>query len=121
VLLPNKRKRRVFFVFSRGGENEMKKRIVFVGLCMVLLLIFMSSAYGGYDPKYKLKAHPWDEMNLCPGEDTTIVNCDQTPSYNAPRVWWIDVAGVKVFLIRDLNFISYPRNRERQPSTILEK
>jgi len=99
----------------------MKKRLFFLGLCLVLLLIFTSLSYGGYDPKYKLKAHPWDEMNLSPSEDTTEVTYSENPSCNAPRVWWIDVAGVRVVLIRDLNFISCPRNRDKRPSIFPEK
>jgi hypothetical protein len=48
----------------------MKKRIVFVGLCMLLLLIFTSLSYGEYDPKYREKADPWDDLLLFPARDT---------------------------------------------------
>ncbi len=41
----------------------MKKRIIFVGLCLVLLLIFTSLSYGGYDPRYfPVKEHPDQEL-----------------------------------------------------------
>jgi hypothetical protein len=47
----------------------MRKKIIFLAVCAVLLLIFMSSSYGGPDPKYvRLMADPWDRM-LSPKSD----------------------------------------------------
>ncbi|NIM98942.1 MAG: hypothetical protein GTO24_12930 [candidate division Zixibacteria bacterium] len=40
----------------------MKKRIIFLALCSVLFLIFTSLGYGGYDPKYKVKADPRSDL-----------------------------------------------------------
>jgi len=40
----------------------MKKKIIFVAVCAVLLLILASSSYGELDPKYKTRAHPWGHM-----------------------------------------------------------
>ena len=42
----------------------MKKKIILLVLCGVLLLIFTSSSYGGFDPRYKerMQAHPDQEL-----------------------------------------------------------
>jgi hypothetical protein len=42
----------------------MKKKIILLALCGVLLLIFTSSSYGGFDPKYKEReqADPWQHQ-----------------------------------------------------------
>ncbi len=41
----------------------MKKRIIFVGLCFVLLLVFTSLSYAGYDARaIPVKAHPDQEL-----------------------------------------------------------
>jgi len=99
----------------------MKKRIIFIGLCFVLLLIFTSSSYGGEDPRYKLKADPWEEMNLCPAQDTTQVSCDQALCSNALRISVIQVLGISIILTRDLNCLSIPGNRDDRPSIFQEK
>jgi len=51
----------------------MKKKIIFVCFCLMLFLIFTALSYGGPDPKYRLREHPWDHM-LSPGlpGDTTV-------------------------------------------------
>jgi hypothetical protein len=109
----DERKRSVFLIASGGGENEMKKRIIFIGLCFVLLLVFVSSSYGGEDPKYKLKAHPWEEMNLCPPQDTTDISCDETPSSSAACVWVIEVLGNRIILMRNFNYMPRPRTPDQ--------
>ncbi len=40
----------------------MKKKIIFVAICAVLLMIFTSISYGGGNGKYILLAHPWDHL-----------------------------------------------------------
>ncbi len=40
----------------------MRKKITFMVVCVVLLLIFTSSGYGGGNGKYVLLAHPWGHM-----------------------------------------------------------
>ena len=42
----------------------MKKKIVLLVLCAVLLLIFASSSYGGFDPNYmeREEADPWQRF-----------------------------------------------------------
>ncbi len=41
----------------------MKKRIIFVGLCFVLLLVFTSLSYAGYDARaLPIKEHPHQEL-----------------------------------------------------------
>jgi hypothetical protein len=48
---------------SGGGENEMKKRIIFFGLYFVLLMIFTSLSYAGYDARaIPVKEHPDQEL-----------------------------------------------------------
>jgi hypothetical protein len=47
----------------------MKKRIIILGLCFLLLLIFTSSVYAGFDPKYKQRAHPEQELKSPANED----------------------------------------------------
>lgn len=45
----------------------MKKKIILLSLCAVLLLIFTSSSYGGFDPRaFPMKEHP-DQEVLSPG------------------------------------------------------
>ena len=48
----------------------MKKNIILLVLCAVLLLIFTSSGYGAFDPNYleREEADPWDRQ-LCPRPD----------------------------------------------------
>jgi hypothetical protein len=55
----------------------MKKRIIFIGLCLVLLLVFTSLSYGAYDARYKLKEHPWGHLEspafpYDPGQDQLL-------------------------------------------------
>jgi hypothetical protein len=50
-----------------GGENKMKKKIIFMAFCLILLLIFTALSYGGADPK-KLREDPWQHM-LSPKPD----------------------------------------------------
>jgi hypothetical protein len=40
----------------------MKKKTIFLLLCIALLFIFTSSSYGGFDPKYMERelADPWE-------------------------------------------------------------
>ncbi|MHA1774624.1 MAG: hypothetical protein ACTSXO_10965 [Candidatus Heimdallarchaeota archaeon] len=53
----------------------MKKKIICVVLCVVLLLIFTSASFGAYDPDwYRFREHPWSDMLLSPGNDTPAVN-----------------------------------------------
>jgi type 1 fimbria pilin len=52
----------------------MKKKIIFLVLCVVLLLTFMSSSFADIDLKYKLRGHPWDDPCLTPAGDTTSIN-----------------------------------------------
>jgi len=41
----------------------MKKKIILLAVCAVLLLFFASSSYGEVDPKYiRLMEHPWEHM-----------------------------------------------------------
>jgi hypothetical protein len=46
----------------------MKKKIIFMAFCLILLLIFTASSYGGPDPKHKLREDPWEHM-LSPKPD----------------------------------------------------
>ncbi len=52
----------------------MKKRIIFMGLCLMLLLVFTSLSYGEYDPKYKVKADPWSDLLKSHSADTSGVD-----------------------------------------------
>ena len=40
----------------------MKKKIILIVVCAVFLLIFMSSSYGGIDPRYVILEHPWEHL-----------------------------------------------------------
>ena len=41
----------------------MKKKMIIMGLCFLLLLIFTSTTYGGFDPRYSpIKEHPEQEL-----------------------------------------------------------
>ena len=55
----------------------MKKKIIFLAVCAVLLLILASSSYGELDPKYKLRGHPWEEVDLCAPKDSTEIISDK--------------------------------------------
>ena len=48
----------------------MKKKTILLALCAVLLLIFTSSSYGGFDPKYleRLRERPDQELKGPPME-----------------------------------------------------
>lgn len=52
----------------------MRKKIIFLVFCAILLFIFTSLSYGGPDPKYRLREHPWSDLCLSPSDNTTIVN-----------------------------------------------
>ena len=54
----------------------MKKKIILLVLCAVLLLIFTSLSYGGFDPKYKdrILGHPWDDMLSPASNDAAAVD-----------------------------------------------
>jgi hypothetical protein len=47
----------------------MKKKIIFVAICAVLLMIFSSISYGGGNGKYILLAHPEQEFLSPPRGD----------------------------------------------------
>jgi hypothetical protein len=120
-LLPDERRRSRFLIASRGGENEMKKRIILIGLCFVLLLVFASSSYAGGDARYKLKADPWEEMNFCPAQDTADTVYAGTPNNSAAFVWVIEVLGNRLILVRGLNYILCPRTSDSRPSSFRER
>lgn len=56
----------------------MKRKIICVVLCVVLLLIFTSSSFGALNPKYKyrMKADPWEHVEKAPKQ-----NDDQSPDF----------------------------------------
>jgi hypothetical protein len=80
----------------------MKKRIIILGLCLVLLLIFISSSNGGIDPNYndRFKAHPWSEGDLCPAQDPTE---DDATSNNTITVFVVKTLGGYLLLIKGLD------------------
>jgi hypothetical protein len=56
----------------------MKKKIIFLVLCAVLLLMFTSSSYGGFDPNYmeREEADPWEHQlspTLDHSQDSNLV------------------------------------------------
>jgi len=54
---------------GKGGEIKMKKKIIFLVLCVVLLLIFTSLSYAKPDPRYdRLRGDPWEHV-LSPRPD----------------------------------------------------
>ena len=54
--------------------KSVGKKIMFMVVCAVLLLIFMSSSYGGIDPKYVVREHPWDRCLSPRIEDNLNLN-----------------------------------------------
>ena len=62
----------------------MKKKIILLVLCGVLLLIFTSISYAGFDPNYmeREEADPWDRQ-LCPQLDG-----DQSSNFLVLSVSW---------------------------------
>lgn len=62
----------------------MKKKVILLVLGVVLLLIFTSLSYGGFDPKYmeREEADPWDRQ-LCPQSDG-----DQNSDFLVLSVSW---------------------------------
>jgi hypothetical protein len=63
-----------YLIALKGGDIKMKKEIIFLVLCVILLLIFASSSYGELDLKYVLRGHPWGDPCLSPGSNITIVS-----------------------------------------------
>ena len=50
--------------------KSIGKKPICVVLCVVLLLIFTSSSYGGFDPKYsRFRGHPEQELLSPPNGD----------------------------------------------------
>jgi len=99
----------------------MRKKIIFLAFCAVLLLIFMSSSYGELDPKYVLLGDPWQEMDLCPAPDTTVIIYDKTATNNIMGAFVIRVLGIDFVVIQGVNASCSPESPLHKPTILQEK
>jgi hypothetical protein len=103
--------------------KSIGKKIILLVFCVGLLLIFASLSFGEMDPRYKdlVRGHPWDEMDLCAGQDSTVVTYDKAITNYTTSVWMIRILGVDLILTKKMNSISPPKTSLHKPSVFKEK
>jgi hypothetical protein len=102
----------------------MRKKIIFLAVCAVLLLFFASSSYGELDPKYiRLTEHPWNEADLSsPHQDNTEVSYYLASTNNRTiNIWLVKIFGCNIMFVREKNSISLIKSLTYQPPTFREK
>ncbi len=98
----------------------MKRKIICVVLCVVLLLIFTSASFGAYAPKfkYRVKADPWQEADKSSSQDSTIIVYDEDSRDNLVSVLPIRVLSIDFILIKGQSCLSPHRNSLYKPCPI---